>query len=732
MLVGVDVEGGVARDLEDLRIGFALFLLYSPRTARASVLKAASAYVEVLEAVGFDHEHRLEVFLREGRVVVRVVVGRVGVLAGARRVTIASYFSGGYAFVPRNIMCSKKWAKPDLPGSTSLREPVCTGICSETMFGKPVGTTMTFRPFGRVFSVAWNGRMSAGEAGFCVWASPRVAGGRGGQRQGFGNGSCGRLLHFEQSNSIRSGLPPMFHRGSPRIWQWTARVPPAYEREPYRTLLETSILETGDDEGRAWAVLEDTVLYPEGGGQPPDHGLLNGIAVQDVQKAGGRIRHSLASSVAPGTRAASARLGEALRSHAAAHGAAPALRGGAGPLFVEDDGFPSRPRRVRHRARRSRSLSPDDRAALEDAVAVEIRAARPVTPRRVTLEEFRALPVRTRGLPDGHTGDVRLVEIAGVDLNTCGGTHLSNTAEIEIVCLLSAEPLRGGIAALLRGGAAGAAQAGDARGSPPRAAQDPRGARLRPRRRREREASTSSRTPQRLLRRAEEELAAAAAKAALASGLRVVHAHFEGRDMAFVQTVARRFAEEAGPRAALFTATREGQHVFALGLGDGFRGAGDAQALGREIASLLEGKGGGSGRVFQGKAPGLSGWTGRSRGSHAVGLTGFGTELVEAARALAAGDPRGVRVARQDAQRNELRPELVAEAHDGGGLVLEVDVDALDAEARPVAHPGGRVFVGKLGAGEEESIEEEGGEDEDFLDWSRALDSARVNGGAAP
>ena len=66
-------------------------------------------------------------------------------------------------------MCSKKWAKPDLPGSTSFREPVCTGIWIETMFGKPVGTTMTFRPFGRVFSVAWKGRMSwdaAGVAGF--------------------------------------------------------------------------------------------------------------------------------------------------------------------------------------------------------------------------------------------------------------------------------------------------------------------------------------------------------------------------------------------------------------------------------------------------------------------------------------------------------------------------------------------------------------------------------------
>src|SRR5476649_2723588 len=58
-------------------------------------------------------------------------------------------------------MCSKKWAKPDLPGSTSLREPVCTGICSETMLGKPVGTMMIFKPLARVFSVALKGNKSA-------------------------------------------------------------------------------------------------------------------------------------------------------------------------------------------------------------------------------------------------------------------------------------------------------------------------------------------------------------------------------------------------------------------------------------------------------------------------------------------------------------------------------------------------------------------------------------------
>src|SRR5437667_6183609 len=63
-------------------------------------------------------------------------------------------------------MCSKKCANPDLPGSTSLRDPVCTGIWSETMLGKPVSTTMTFRRFGSVFSVTGNGKMSPEGAAF--------------------------------------------------------------------------------------------------------------------------------------------------------------------------------------------------------------------------------------------------------------------------------------------------------------------------------------------------------------------------------------------------------------------------------------------------------------------------------------------------------------------------------------------------------------------------------------
>jgi alanyl-tRNA synthetase len=380
---------------------------------------------------------------------------------------------------------------------------------------------------------------------------------------------------------------------------------PAYEREPYRTALETSILEAGDDDGRPWAVLVDTIFYPEGGGQPPDQGLLNGIRVHDVRKAGGKHRHYLAAPVAPGPARIELdwdRRFDHMQQHTGQHllsavaqdrfsWRTTAFHLGPDVCDIELD---------------ARALSPADRTALEEAVAAEIRAARAVTSRRVTLEEFRALAVRTRGLPEGHAGDVRLVEIAGVDLNTCGGTHLSNTAEIEVVALLSTELLRGGTRLVFVAGR---------RARRRLAADEDRLAALR------RvlgapdaglaEAASAKRDQLqdalRMLRRAEEEVAAAAAKAALAPGPRAVHAHFEGRDMAFVQTVARKFAEDAGARAALVTATREGQHVFALGVGEGFGGSGDAQALGREIASLLEGKGGGSGRVFQGKAPGLTG-----------------------------------------------------------------------------------------------------------------------------
>jgi alanyl-tRNA synthetase len=377
---------------------------------------------------------------------------------------------------------------------------------------------------------------------------------------------------------------------------------PAYEREPYRTSLETFVVTTGVEAGRPWAVLEDTILYPEGGGQPADRGALNGVAVLDVQRQDGAIRHILAAPVGEGP--ADVRLDWDRRfDHMQQHTGQHLLSAVAQDRFGwETTAFHLGPV-VSDVELAAPSLAGADLERLEEAVAAEIRAAHPVVPKRVSLEEFQALPVRTRGLPEGFAGSVRLVEIAGVDLNTCGGTHLSSTAEIEVVSLLGTASLRGGTRVFFAAGAR---------------------ARLRMRRHEERNAALRAALgapddglldaakvrldqlaeAQKALRRAEEALAEAAADALLRSAGRVAGAHYDRRDMAFVQTVARRFSERAGARAALLTATKGGQHVFALGTGEGF---GDAQTLGREIAELLGGKGGGSGRVFQGKAADLAG-----------------------------------------------------------------------------------------------------------------------------
>ena len=43
-----------------------------------------------------------------------------------------------------------------------------------------------------------------------------------------------------------------------------------------------------------WAVVLDrTAFYPEGGGQPADHGTLGGAAVRDVQERDGVIFHTV-------------------------------------------------------------------------------------------------------------------------------------------------------------------------------------------------------------------------------------------------------------------------------------------------------------------------------------------------------------------------------------------------------------------------------------------------------
>jgi alanyl-tRNA synthetase len=323
--------------------------------------------------------------------------------------------------------------------------------------------------------------------------------------------------------------------------------------------------------------------------------------VLDVQRRGGEIRHLLERPVVPGP--ATVRLDWGRRfDHMQQHSGQHLLTAVAQDRFgwgttafhlgeLLSDVELAVPR-----------LPPGKLGELEEAVAAEVRAARPVTARRVTAAEFTGLPVRTRGLPEGHEGEVRLVEIAGVDLNTCGGTHVGSTAEIELVALLATEALRGGTRLFFAAGA---------RARRRLASHEERNAALRKLLGAPDESLVAAaeerlaklKDAEKALRATEEEEAREMAAALAGEEAAVVSRVFSGRPATFLNTLSKDFLSAAPSKAGLFVATTGGQTFFLLAAGA--EAPLDVQAAGREVAALLGGKGGGSGRLFQGKAGSL-------------------------------------------------------------------------------------------------------------------------------
>jgi misacylated tRNA(Ala) deacylase len=80
-----------------------------------------------------------------------------------------------------------------------------------------------------------------------------------------------------------------------------------------------------------------------------------------------------------------------------------------------------------------------EKEAVEAKLNALVAAGHRVTPRWITDEELAASPalVRTMSVaPPMGQGRVRLLEVDGVDLQACGGTHVANTAEIGAVAVL--------------------------------------------------------------------------------------------------------------------------------------------------------------------------------------------------------------------------------------------------------------------------------------------------------
>jgi alanyl-tRNA synthetase len=242
--------------------------------------------------------------------------------------------------------------------------------------------------------------------------------------------------------------------------------------------------------------------------------------------------------------------------------------------------------------------------ALEEMVASAVRESRWIRAFRVGPDQLGGFEVRSRGLPEGHAGDVRLVEIEGIDRNTCGGTHVGNTAEVEVVKTVGSEAIRGGCRLSWVAGrrARRRLAAHEARVAELRGLLDTGDDELASVIRLRLEQLRQSR---REVRRLEAQLAVAIADRAAADAAPVLRVHLGEAGASLVRSVAEALGERAGSRLALVTATDGPSGLFVVLAGPDCRSAGRRQ-VGCPVAR-------GSGWGRRSTVPGSDGLARRAR-----------------------------------------------------------------------------------------------------------------------
>ena len=178
--------------------------------------------------------------------------------------------------------------------------------------------------------------------------------------------------------------------------------------------------------------LDRTVFYPVGGGQPGDSGRIGDARVTDTLKGEGEtVLHALEPGAAVPQVGAKVlaeidweRRHRHMRLHTALHllGAvvkAPVTGGRIGTDKAHLDFDIEMDKLVK--------------GEIEAAVNALVDAAQDTRSSWITDAELDARPelVKTMSVaPPRGTGRVRLMEIPGIDLQACGGTHVRNTREV--------------------------------------------------------------------------------------------------------------------------------------------------------------------------------------------------------------------------------------------------------------------------------------------------------------
>ena len=208
-----------------------------------------------------------------------------------------------------------------------------------------------------------------------------------------------------------------------------------FNLDAYQQLLHTQV-QQHDERG---LILDDTLCYPLGGGQPGDSATLtladgSQLHISDTRrdKESRQILHSVpadAPRLAAGTPVTLAldwpRRYRHMRIHTCLHLLSVVIKAGVtGGNLSADSG------RLDFDLPEGMELQAD---AIEQALNALVARDLPVRVSMTSGDALKAQPelIKTMAVtPPLHLPEIRLIEIDGVDLQPCGGTHVGRTGEI--------------------------------------------------------------------------------------------------------------------------------------------------------------------------------------------------------------------------------------------------------------------------------------------------------------
>jgi alanyl-tRNA synthetase len=188
-----------------------------------------------------------------------------------------------------------------------------------------------------------------------------------------------------------------------------------------------------------WVTLQETAFYPTSGGQPHDTGRLNEAAVVDVfEREDGTVVHVTDREVAPGPVRGTVdwpRRFDHMQQHTGSHVLTAAFQS----LFNIPPVSFHMGKTLSTLDVATSSISAEQLENIERFVNEIIFEDRPIHVRYGTGSDLATLGVRKESEREGI---LRAVEIEGVDIQACGGTHVCRTGQIGMILVRRMKKVR--------------------------------------------------------------------------------------------------------------------------------------------------------------------------------------------------------------------------------------------------------------------------------------------------